>query len=76
MVPESCERQVVAEAEKIIRTRTESPTAAAARRGVSYNHMLRKIKRGEVDAVEWGSRGQMRGVDRRMMLPKASLDAI
>jgi hypothetical protein len=59
-MPETKDRQVVAEANEIIRTKTEDTTSAAARRGVSYTHLLRAIKRGEVDAVEWGSRGEKR----------------
>ena len=59
-MPQTRDQQVVAEAQEIIRTKTEGTTAAAARHGVSYTHMLRRIKRGEINAVEWGSRGEMR----------------
>ena len=52
--------QVLEDAKEIIATMTEGTTAAAARRGVSYTHMVRQIKRGEVDAVEWGNRGEHR----------------
>jgi hypothetical protein len=63
-MPQARDRQVleqaVEHAKEIIATMTEGTTAAAARRGVSYTHMLREIKRGKVDAVEWGNRGEMR----------------
>lgn len=59
-MPDDHDRQVVDEATRIIRTKTKDLTAAAADDGVSYMTMYRKVKRGEVDAVEWGSRGEMR----------------
>jgi hypothetical protein len=59
-MPQTQDRQVVAEAQEIIHTKTEDPTAAAARRGMSYTRLLRAIQRGEVDAVQWGPRGEMR----------------
>ena len=59
-MPQTRDRQVVAEAQDIIREKTENPTAAAARRGISYTGLLRAIQRGEVDAVQWGPRGEMR----------------
>jgi hypothetical protein len=55
-MPQTRDRRVVAEAQEIIRTKTENPTSAAARRGMSYTQLLRAIKRGKVDAVEWGTR--------------------
>jgi hypothetical protein len=59
-MPQTRERQVVAEAQEIIRDQTETPTEAAARRGMSYTGLLRAVQRGEVDAVQWGPRGEMR----------------
>ena len=59
-MPQTRDRQVVDEATRIIQEQTDDVTSAAARRGVSYTRMVRAIKRGEVDAVPWGSRGEMR----------------
>jgi hypothetical protein len=59
-MPDDRERQVIAEAQEIVRTRTEDLTSAAAREGVSYTSMYRKVKRGEVEAFELGTRGELR----------------
>jgi hypothetical protein len=59
-MPQPRDRQVVDEAKKIISEQTEDTTTAAARRGISYTQLLMRIKRGQVDVVEWGPTNALR----------------
>jgi excisionase family DNA binding protein len=53
-MPQPDDRQVMADAEKIWHTKMQDLTTAAARHGVSYTVMYRKVQRGEIEGVKFG----------------------
>ena len=53
-MPQPDDRQVMAQAQEIFATKMEGLTAAAARHGVSYTVLYRKVLRGEVEGLKFG----------------------